>query len=464
MHCEHMLLSARWVLPMTGPPLKDACVIIEGRAVKDVLFKDELGYRYPPQYVEKLNQNWHEYGNAVIMPGLINLHSHLDYASLRTFDVDSSLFAWIRSLVSKSSSWTPEQWKQSALFGAREAALSGTTCIADSSYSGMSARALAHVGLRGLVGLELFGWKDEESAAIWGHWLNKLNALKDVEDEGFREALEQGRITLTVSPHAPYTVCPTLWLKAATWAKEKDLPLLAHLSETREECAWIAGGNEVVDGHLAFVRALQEQRKGTAQSGDLKVDQSEFKWKGRGMSPVKHLKQYGLLDEHLLAAHCVHVDEQDIELLAAAKSRVAHCPRSNARLRCGAAPLKSMLEAGLRVGLGTDSMASCDDLSVLNEARFAFNLHRAIDPTFNLTSADLIAALTTDASRILNMDPIIGTLEQGKHADIAVFSIKPQDLATQENAYDLLLHGPTSVIDVFVDGRRIVENGALVNA
>jgi 5-methylthioadenosine/S-adenosylhomocysteine deaminase len=332
----------------------------------------------------------------------------------------------------------------------------------DSSYTGLSIRALARVGLRAFVGLELFGLKDEESNLAWGQWLAKMDVLRNQDDAEARVALGTGKIRLTVAPHAPYTVCPTLWLKAATWATEKDLPLLAHVAESREECAWIAKGNDVVDEFLGFVRKTKDPAK--IPELDERGGLGRIKWKGRGLSPIRHLKHFGLLDDHLLAAHAVHLDDQDINLMAECKSKVAHCPRANARLRNGCAPLSKLLDAGVQVGLGTDGLASTDDLSIVREAQFALNMHRAVDSKFALGSADMLAAMTVDAARILNIGHIVGTLEAGKLADIAVFSVDTADMLVADNPYDLLLHGSSQLIDLFVDGDLIVKEGQLVNA
>lgn len=428
--------------------MRDAAVVIEGRQIKAVVFRDELSFRFSPDVVTQLLGNTRDYGEAVILPGLINLHTHLDYSALRSFDVESGMFGWIRGLVGKASSWTPEQWRQSALYGAREAALSGTTCVVDSSYTGLSVRAIARVGLRAVVGLELFGLKDEESNLAWAAWLAKMDAMRNQDDAETRIALGTGKIRLTVAPHAPYTVCPSLWLKATTWAQEKNLPLLAHVSESKEECSWIAANDATVDQFLGFVQKD-------------KPSNTQVKWRGRGLTPVRHLKHFGLLDDHLIAAHGVHLDSRDIELLAESNCAIAHCPRSNARLRNGCAPLSRLMDGGVAVGLGTDSLASTDDLSILSEAKFALNLHRAVDPRFVYTSADVLAAMTVESAKILKADHLIGTLEAGKLADIAVFSTDAGEMSSPENPYDLLLHGHSQLMDVLVDGSFIVRGGQL---
>ncbi len=207
------ILFARWVLPISGPPMKDAAVVIEDRTIVDVLFKEELSYKYPPDFLEQLAQEPHDYGDAILMPGLINLHTHLDYSALRCSDVESGMFDWICGLVATSSKWGAEQWRSSAAFGTREAALAGTSCVVDSSFSGLSVHALAETGLRGVVGLELFGLRDDEANAVWGHWLTRFDALKNTAESASRLAMATEKIKLTVAPHAPYTVCPDFVVK-----------------------------------------------------------------------------------------------------------------------------------------------------------------------------------------------------------------------------------------------------------
>ncbi len=142
-------------------------------------------------------------------------------------------------------------------------------------------------------------------------------------------------------------------------------------------------------------------------------------------------------------------------------SKFAHCPRSNAKLRNGRAALDKLIEAGLKFGLGTDGLASNDDLNLLNEARFAADLHRAFVPSMQWNSEQIVASMTLDAARILNLNQDIGSIECGKLADIAVFKLEHRTHGS-DNPYDLLVHGKTRLLDLFVDGRAIITNGELV--
>lgn len=183
-------------------------------------------------------------------------------------------------------------------------------------------------------------------------------------------------------------------------------------------------------------------------------------WLGQGRSPVQHLEHFGLLDSNLLAAHCVHVSPEDIRLLTERGVTVAHCPRSNIRLKNGIAPLKDMLDHKIKLGLGTDSLASCDDLNLLAEARFADSVHRACDPKRDpqLSAREILSLMTIEAARAIGRESSIGSIQPGKRADLAVFAVADNEPAAAD-AHQLLLRGQVQLKDLYVDGRRVVANG-----
>ncbi len=428
-------LTARWVLPIDGPPIEHGVVVIAGRQVAAVLTQEQF-----QSTGGVLNK---DYGQAIITPGLINLHTHLDYSDLALFDTQSSFFNWISNLMANAWKWGEGQWQQSALNGARAIAQSGTTLIVDSSFTGQAANAASQVGLRAIVGLEVFGIEEATSQQVWQSWLQKYHNFMTVASNELKSAIDAGFITMTVAPHTPYTVCPSLWQLAKNWADAQGLPVLVHIAESQQECEWIHTGNAELDAFLTNMSVTGAN--------------SNYSWRGKGMSPVEHLDSLGLLSRNTLAAHAVHLSDKDIELLKKAQVSIAHCPRSNSRLRNGVARFLNLVESGLHVGLGTDSSASVDDLNVLNEARFAWNLHRAVNPDFSLTAKDALEALTIVAAQAVGLSDKVGTLTTGKEADIAVFAID-SNYRQDCSPYDVLLYGDTSAIDVFVGGRPIVSN------
>lgn len=446
-----IILQASWVFPVSGPCIFRGALAIAGGRIVSVGSREQVIRQFD-------NSEIRDYGEAIIVPGLINLHSHLDYSALRHLNSGAGLFDWIPMLMKNVAKWTPADFLSSATYGAQQAALSGTTFIVDSSYSGFSAEAIAAAGLKGMVGLELFGLDRTIAPEVWHTWQERLDKLTNGCSATLKQALDEGKIRFTCSPHAPYTVSPPLWQAAKSWADAHGLPLLAHLAESKQESDWLKHSDPAID---AFLMKVSPSNKDSDTATVLKV----IDWKNSGASPVAHLKRHNLLANNLVAAHCVQVDSDDIKLLKESGVSVAHCPRSNARLRNGRAPLADLRHAGVNVGLGTDSLASTDDLNPLAEAAFALNLSRAVDPDCQLGSADMLEMMTLSAARAIGLADKIGSLETGKQADIAVFKIEARHPQFVEpgDAADLLIRFQAQTEAVYVNGETIVEAGRLRN-
>jgi 5-methylthioadenosine/S-adenosylhomocysteine deaminase len=454
-----IVITSKWICPVTSPPIYQGAIAIRDSRIQAVGARDAILSEF-----KEFEQR--DYGDAIVVPGLINLHSHLDYAALADIETNAGLFDWIPMLMRSVAKWTSSDFFESALYGARLNALAGTTMIVDSSYSGQSAEAIAAAGLKGVVGLELFGLDKNNFSPAWESWLQRFEKLSENGSKSLKQAIEQNRIVLTCAPHAPYTVCPPLWKLASEWAEAKQLPLLAHMAESISECNWLKGDDDVIDAFIMKVMPSSPER-------DTKAILKAIDWKKSNHSPVAFLQAHGLLSKRLVAAHSIHVDEDDIGTLKSAGVSIAHCPRSNARLRNGRAPLPAYLKAGVNAGLGTDGLPSTDSLNLVAEANFAVNLHRAVEPDCRMTGATLLELMTIGGARAIGMDDKIGALEKGKQADIAVFKIAPgekdlvPDIARKlDSALDpaeILIRFPIETEAVFVDGEAIVEGGRLRN-
>jgi 5-methylthioadenosine/S-adenosylhomocysteine deaminase len=448
------LLQAKIILSLDKEPLINGGLLVENGRIKDLISESECR-----NLSEDRGVNHFDLGPSVIVPGLINLHTHIEYSYLNAHQTSKAFFPWVRSLIEETSLWTAENWQGSAEFGAKLAAQAGTTCIVDGSYSGLAARAASKQGLRALVGLELFGVDEASAGEQWRQWLTKLEAAKERLQRDYPSNGKDGNVKFTVAPHAPYTVCPSLWSRAQKWAAAEGQKLLAHVSETENERRWFDNGDNLVDDHLNFAFG----RVGFKQSV-----LATKAWRKSGQTPVKHLAEQGLLDGNLLAAHVVQASEADIELLSANLCSLAHCPRSNSRLRNGIAPLALIQEKSVPFGLGTDSLASCDDLNLLNEARFAIGLHRAVDPSSKFDARAALAAITIDSARAIGWDSEIGSLAPGKSADLAIFQVPPNLNLLPDNltlnAYDLLIHGGCQWRSTFVAGRTIAGQPLLAGS
>jgi 5-methylthioadenosine/S-adenosylhomocysteine deaminase len=442
-------LTGRWVLPISGEPLANGVIELDGERIKRVFSREEFAQSAQSFNLDELK----DYGEAIILPGLINLHTHIEYSVLHLLDTQAALFDWIPMLMKHVKTWSPEMFVKSATQGARQMAHAGTTTILDSSFSGMAAVGAARAGIRAVVALELFGIVESETDNFWRGWLERKEALlrrfECNEIDGFgqaADAIAKGTILLSVAPHAPYTVGPSLTRVAKNWAEEQGVAWTMHVAESPQERRWIESHDERLDRFLQAVHTLPD--------GKLE----NIHWRGSGKSPVRHLADHDLLQSTLVAAHVVQVDDKDIGQLAEHGVTVAHCPRSNSRLRSGCSPIGRMLKAGVNVGFGTDSAASTDDLDVLAEARFAWNLHRAMDGEFAVDSSEAIHRLTAGAAKAIGLSDSIGTLEPGKFADIAIFNISSASEVVRERPYDLLLYGNVPLIELFVGGKKVLQN------
>ncbi|MDQ4023960.1 MAG: amidohydrolase family protein, partial [Actinomycetota bacterium] len=312
------ILSADWVLPVAGPPIQDGAVAIEDGRIAAVGPAAELGAGT-------------RYEEAVIVPGFVNAHSHLEYAVYAGFGDGLSFGPWILLHVERKAKLGPGEMEAIARLGAAQCLASGITTVGDASFSGSAAPACTDFGLRAIVYLEVFGRGPEQIA---GRFAETRERIADVLGDGVR---------LGISPHAPYTCSAELYAACL----ELGLPVATHLAESEAEQEWLAFGTGAWE---AFADLLAEP---TGETG------------------IRHLARHGALSGSMTAAHCVIVDEDEIGLLAQHDVAVAHCPRSNALLGCGIAPLAALREAGARVGLGTDSPASAPSFDMFDEMRAA---------------------------------------------------------------------------------------------
>ncbi|MCW5823982.1 MAG: amidohydrolase family protein [Cyanobacteria bacterium TGS_CYA1] len=400
-----------------------------------------------------------DYGESIAMPGLINLHCHLDYSKLSHTDLPqktakdsgSILFSWIPQLIAKTASWSQDEYMDSALQGAKLAALSGTSFLVDNSFQAVTGlNALASLGLKGILGLELFGVDPIQAESQFGMWKDRFEKVRlSVPDKN-------KNIELTVSPHAPYTVSPQLWRLAADFASRQNTKVLAHICESQLEFDWFNNTKPDPDKRIDrfLLDAFTRFRKQAGLEEQVAKMIEGLSWRGCGHSPLEHLKRNGLLDANLLATHCVTVNDQDIESMRLASTSVAVCPISNFLLANGTAPIEKFVSSKLKLGLGTDSLASSYSLDLRETARFVIENSK-------LDSKKVLLLLTFEAAKALSKEKEIGSIEKDKRADILILKLSSRN-DTNKNVFDLALMPETLVEDLFVDGRKVVSKGNLV--
>lgn len=417
---------ARWVLPISASPVENGTV-----AVAD----DRIAYVGPRSSAPRGGDV--DLGDALLMPGLVNVHSHLELTVLRGFLEDLDFPQWIVRLNSvKRAVLDREQMLDSARLGLLEGVRSGITTFADTCDSGVAFDAMLEAGVRGIMYQEVFGPDPGQCERSFEELRAKVTALR---------LRGTSLVRAGVSPHAPYTVSDPLYEAVAEYAREERLPVAVHIAESEAERLLVERGEGV------FADGLRKRGIATPP---------------RARSSIVLLDKTRVLDTRPLLIHCVRVDAGDIELMAKSRSPVAHCPASNAKLGHGSAPLLDLLRAGLTVGLGSDSVASNNRMDMLAEARAAILAQRARVARHDaLCARDALHLATLGGARALGLDREIGSLEVGKSADLAAFPLDAcvMPVHDPEAAAIFALPGvPASL--VVVAGRELVRDGQLLSA
>ena len=403
------MLSADWVLPVEGAPIRDGAVALEAGRVAAIGPASELGAG-------------ERFEDAAIVPGFVNAHSHLEYAVYAGFGDGLTFDSWIVVHTERKARIGWDEFVAIARTGALECLASGVTTVGDASFSGATAVAAAELGLRAIVFLEVFG-----------RGLEQLETRFEANRARIEPFLSE-RVRLGISPHAPYTASAELYSACA----ELGLPIATHLAESEAEQRWLASGTGTWE---RFADVLPPPP---------------------GATGIRHLAAHGLLSPNMVAAHCVKVDAEEIELLARHDVAVAHCPRSNALLGCGVAPLAELRAAGLRVGLGTDSPASTPSFDVFEEMRAAVMAARAREERPDaLSAAAALELATLGAARTLALDDEVGSLAPGKRGDVAVVSLSGSPFVPWEDPVAAVVFGgsPERVLLTVVDGEDRYRRG-----
>jgi 5-methylthioadenosine/S-adenosylhomocysteine deaminase len=427
------IYSARWVLPIISPLIEDGAVAINDTLIVAVGSRPDLLAQFPESQFE-------DFGNAVILPGLVNAHSHLELTVMRGFleREERDFFAWLRKLTLARLAMTENDLLVSATCGAIEAARAGVTCLGDASSAATQAMiALNQTGLRGIVYQESFG-PDPQLAN------ENVTKLRDQIAE--LRGLETGLVRAGVSPHAPYSVSGRQLQLISQMAIDQKLPLMMHAAESHAE------------------QMLMQEGLGPFAEG---LKARGIEWHAPQISTIKYLERQGVLEAKPLFAHCINVDDSDLELIKRAGAGIAHCPKSNAKLGHGRAPFSRFLSREVNVGLGSDSVASNNNCDLLEEARFATLLARlpatdlfreGLPPAdsshsneavpVTVSSEQSLFAATLGGARAMGRNDQIGSLAPGLQADLAIVDLM--------GAHQQPLSDPAAALIFSSSGRDVV--------
>ncbi|MBI1423159.1 MAG: TRZ/ATZ family hydrolase [Gammaproteobacteria bacterium] len=410
------LLLAKWVIPIEPDHAvwPDTAVAIHEGRILDVLPAVQAQQQYQAGNTIDLT-------NHVVLPGLINAHTHASMNLLRGFADDLPLMTWLQEYI-----WPAEQqWishdfvYDGTLLACAEMLRGGTTCFADMYFFAEStARAAEHAGIRATIGLITVDFPSAYAQDAQ-EYLRKGLALHDQ----FRG---HPLINTMFAPHAPYSVSDAPLSHIATLAEELDIPIHIHLHETEHEIA----------------ESLQKF----------------------GVRPMQRLEQLGLLTPRLVSAHMTHLTDEEIANYAQVGAHVVHCPESNLKLASGFCPLQKLLDADVNVALGTDGAASNNDLDMFGEMRTAALLAKGVANDAVAGKAETILRMATiNGARALGLDGQIGTIEKGKAADLIAVDLSQLETMPNYDPVSTLVYAANrqQVTDVWIAGRHLMKNREL---
>jgi cytosine/adenosine deaminase-related metal-dependent hydrolase len=355
--------------------------------------------------------------NAIIMPGLINVHTHLELPPLLDVVRARAFPDWVLNLIQVKRELDVKGYTIATKQNVRSLIRSGTTTVGEICTHGVSPGVLKQSGLRATVYQEIIS-------------MNPSSPLSHLPSLVSRPSTNLIRIGL--SPHAPHTVSETALLEIKELALRKHLRLCMHVAESKDE-----------------IRLLQ--RKKSRLEKLYSAVGWDTAWSPSADSPFEYLHMLGLLNENLLAVHTVQANDKDISLIKRSRVSVAHCPRSNRETRVGKMPLKKFLDARVVVGLGTDSLASSPSLNLWDEMRSAYRIHRSD----GVTVRDIFTLATAGGAKALGMSNAIGSIEPGKRADIIAVQLPKKDTG---DIYSDLLRETKSCIMSLVDGKILYHD------
>ena len=360
-------------------------------------------------------------GGGLIIPGLINGHTHSAMALFRGLADDLPLMEWLENYIFPvESRMDADCVHTGSLLACAEMILSGTTTFCDMYLFGDRVAAAAReAGMRCLVGEAIYDFPSPN--------YGQVEKALECAELLIRKWKDDPLISITVDPHSLFTCSPDLLIAANGLALKHDVPLVIHVAETLNEIA-----------------VLEEKY---------------------GKSPVEHLDSLGLLGPHLIAIHCVHLDEMEIKSIAAHGVKVIHNPESNMKLASGIAPIPEMLDMGVTVGIGTDGCASNNNLDLFSEMDMAAKLHKVktLDPTV-MDAPTVLKMATIEGAGALGISHITGSLETGKKADIIIIDTNKPHLTPMYNPYSNLIYsaGGSDVIHSIINGQVVMENRKLL--
>lgn len=415
-HQVDLLIHAEWIVPVVpeNQVLSHHTLAVDGGRIHTILPRAEAESEFQASQVYDLP-------GQVLIPGLINTHTHASMSLLRGLADDLPLMTWLNEHIwPAESKWVNEEFiHDGTQMAIAEMLLSGTTCFNDMYFfPDVTGRAADHAGIRAVLGLIAIDFPSAW-AADGDEYIHKGLMVHDQ----FRN---NPRIHSAFAPHAPYSVGDKVLKRIAVLADELEIPIHMHLHETHEE---------IVQG--------QQQH---------------------GNRPMQRLQELGLLSPALTAVHMTHLQAEEIERFASSGAHVVHCPESNLKLASGFCPVAELMDAGINVALGTDGAASNNDLDMFSEMHTAALLAKGVAGDASaVPAAKALSMATINGAKALGLQETTGSLEPGKSADMITVDLRQVSTQPVYNPISQLVYatGREQVSHVWVAGQQLVSNHTL---
>jgi len=389
-----IVYAAKHLLPVAGPPIQNGAVGVHDGRIAAVGRRRDVVKAHPNAEVRDL-------GDAVIVPGLVNAHTHIELSFMNGEPPAGGAFmTWLADFVGRRANVDAQAAVRAAAAAVETMLSRGTVAVGDVANGAWAAPLVARSGLYGVAFHELFGFRSSDAESILAAAAARLEAID--RDPDVVQARD--RITNVLTPHAAHTTSNPLLKALGGRAVASGEVLSIHVAESDEES--------------------QLLRDGTGPFKDFLIERDAWEpgWKAPGLTPVAYLDRLGVLTQRTLVVHCIHIDHQDLSRLQARGVTVVTCPRSNQRLGVGKAPVPKLLASGIPVALGTDSLASSPDVDVFTEVAHLRQEHPGLSPATALRIA------TLNGARALGLAKDLGTIEAGKLAALAVVGLNdPSD-------------------------------------
>ena len=402
-----LVYTARHVLPISSPPLADGAVVVDDDRIVSCGPRSEILEQYGGDGEVR------DLGDVVLLPGLINAHTHLELSWMGDEELPQEDFlAWLRGFVQHRDNEDDAVAREAATRAIADTLARGTVAVGDIANRAWMPGLLARSALWAVVFHELLGFRSSDAESLL---VEAAGHLDDMEADA---RSSEGRVRVALTPHAPHTTSAPLLKALAGRAAASGSPLAVHVAESEMESAFLRGGAD-------------EFREFLSERGVW-----DDHWTPPGQSPIEYLDRLHVLSSQTLAVHCVHLGQRDVSRLQTRGVTVVTCPRSNERLGVGSTPVPKLLGAGIPVALGTDSLASSPDLDLFAEISTLLRLHPAISPLAALRIA------TVNGSVALGFEDRLGSIDPGKAAALIVVPLP----GPGDDPLELLVDDPATVL------------------